>query len=498
MPVCPVCLEALPEGATACPTHLCPPDPLIGEVLAGAYCIERCIGQGGMGRVYAGEDTRLGRKVAIKVMMPVAEERERTFRRFQREARAIAALGHQHIVTVHDIGQVEDGQIYLVMEYLPGETLQDRIGRMGQLLSPDVASIVAQTAKALGVAHREGMVHRDLKPENIMLIVRDDRDDFVKILDFGLAKPYDPDAAKQSMVTQVGVAMGTPAYMSPEQARGLDVDHRSDIYALGMVTYHMLCGRPAFEGPPQAVSMAQVMEEPPPPKTLRPELSDQAQAVLLKCLAKRPGSRFGTADEFAAAFVNAVAADTGQVQAILGGPGASMPALEPVLPKGAPGGRGPLTGAVAELRAPPTTLSGAVGEVSTLQTRPHRRRLWPAFAVVGALVLGAGGAAGVLLSRRTPSESPPAASAGAAKKKDPSAREAAPPAKEVAAAPTPPADAGVAGADTGGAPGRAVAAPPAERPKRAKARPKRKRKRKKARKKSTERPKGSGLRVPQL
>ena len=388
MPMCPVCLEELPEGAEVCPTHECPPDPLLGTLLADAYRIERTIGQGGMGRVYAGEDVRLGRQVAIKVMMPASEEHERTFRRFQREARAIAALGHQHIVTVYDIGEVDHTKIYLVMEYLDGETLQDRIARHGKLPLMETASVVAQTARALSVAHNAGMVHRDLKPENVMLIRRDERDDFVKILDFGLAKPFDATAAQESLVTQVGLAMGTPAYMSPEQCCALDLDHRSDIYALGMLAYHMVCGRPAFEGPPQAVVVQQVNQPPTPPRSWRPELSEAAEAVMLKCLAKRADDRHQTADEYATAFVGAVATNSGQQQALLLGAG-SLPSISAVPP--APGaartpGVGPLTGAIEELeqaQAHPAARLGAP------PSRKPRYALWIAAALL-VVLLGAG------------------------------------------------------------------------------------------------------------
>ncbi len=317
MPACPICLEELPEGATACPEHGCPADPLIGAVLADAYRIGRPIGQGAMGRVYLGEDVRLGRQVAVKVMMPGPEEQERTFQRFQREARAIAALGHQHIVTVFDIGQIGDGQVYLVMEFMDGETLDERVRREGTLDPITTAGIVAQVARAIGVAHKAGMVHRDLKPENVMLIRRDERDDFVKVLDFGLAKPVDASAARESMVTQLGVALGTPAFMSPEQGRGEDLDHRSDIYALGMLAYHMLCGRPAFEGPPPMVMIAQVMEQPPSPRTFRPDLSEATEAVVLRCLKKKRERRYQTADEAAIASAESVAGNTAQMQALM-------------------------------------------------------------------------------------------------------------------------------------------------------------------------------------
>ncbi len=154
-----------------------PGEPCLGRILSQTYAVERVIGQGGMGRVYAGRDVRLGRRIAIKVLLPGVEERARAIRRFAREAKAAAALGHQRIIVLSDVGELDDGSVFLVMEYLDGETLQARIRRLGQLPFEQAASVIGQTAKALKAAHDAGLVHRDLKPENIMLLRRDDRDD---------------------------------------------------------------------------------------------------------------------------------------------------------------------------------------------------------------------------------------------------------------------------------------------------------------------------------
>ena len=375
-----------------------PADAYLGRILSQTYAVERVLGQGGMGRVYAGTDVRLGRKVAIKVLLPGVEDRDRAMRRFVREAKAAAALGHQHIVVLFDVGELGDGSVFLIMEHLEGETLRDRLRRVGPLPFPEAASIIGQAAKALTAAHAASLVHRDLKPDNIMLLRRDDRDDFVKVLDFGLAKPVSEDADEAVSLTQANIALGTPAYMSPEQARARPVDYRSDIYSLGMVAYAAVCGHAAFQGPAHAIVVAQASDPPPPPSMHRPDLPPGGEAAILRVLAKDPAARFDTAEAFARAFAAGVLRSSAEVERALLTPGKPPPAVGD-----SPPGAGPLTRAVAGLGTSPTTLRSAAAEVAPASAPsgpPARRRsLRPGVvAMVAALVLAVGAGAAFLSS----------------------------------------------------------------------------------------------------
>ncbi len=261
-----------------------------GKML-GRFEIAEPIGAGGMGRVYRARDERLRRDVAIKVLAPDFARDADRMRRFEREARAAGGLNHPNILAIFDIG-VEDGALYVVSELLEGETLRRRLGRP---LAPRKAiEIARQVAAGLAVAHAKGIVHRDLKPENIFLA----SNGAVKILDFGLAKlaeaaPRGDETA--TLNTASGAIMGTPAYMSPEQLRGEPVDHRSDIFAFGVVLFEMLAGRRPFEGNTFDAMIATVREDAPDLDTIQPGLPHGVGAVVRHCLEKRPEDRFDSA-----------------------------------------------------------------------------------------------------------------------------------------------------------------------------------------------------------
>jgi eukaryotic-like serine/threonine-protein kinase len=267
----------------------------------GHYQTLSLIGAGGMGEVYLAEDTRLGRKVALK-LLPAAftQDRERV-RRFKQEARAASSLNHPNILTIHEIGEAsaaEGGAHYIVSEFVEGATLRS-MARSGRLDIGKAKVIAEQVAGALSVAHGAGIVHRDIKPENVM--VRPDG--LVKVLDFGLAKltetPEPPDSeASTNMSTAPGMVMGTVSYMSPEQARGQKVDHRADIFSLGVVLYEMLAGRRPFEGATMSdVIAALLTAEPPPLRQYRAEATAELEQVLGKCLAKAREARYQSAAE---------------------------------------------------------------------------------------------------------------------------------------------------------------------------------------------------------
>src|SRR5215475_7035690 len=267
----------------------------------GRYEIRAKIGEGGMGEVYAGRDTQLGRDVAVKVLPTIVSSDSDRLRRFEQEASAASELNHPNILVVHDIG-AHDGTTYVVSELLEGETLRKRIAGtpLAQRRAIDYA---LQIANGLAAAHEKGIIHRDLKPDNIF-ITNDGR---VKILDFGLAKltqldgnQVQTDVPTRRVDTDPGVVMGTVGYMSPEQLKGRTVDQRSDIFSFGAILYEMLSGRRAFHGESTAETMSAVLKEDPP------ELSDTNQKVspalerlINHCLEKNPESRFHSASDLA-------------------------------------------------------------------------------------------------------------------------------------------------------------------------------------------------------
>jgi TolB-like protein/Tfp pilus assembly protein PilF len=266
----------------------------------GPYKVIRQVGWGGMGEIYLAEDTRLGRKVALKLLPAEFTRDAERVRRLEQEARAASALNHPNIVTIHEVGQV-DSTHYIVTEFVEGDTLRQQmtVSNLGISAALDVA---AQVASALSAAHAAGIVHRDIKPENLMMRP----DSLVKVLDFGLAKLTEPGRATvdtnapaiKKSLTEPGQVMGTPHYMSPEQARGVGVDARSDIFSLGVVLYEMIAGRVPFEGAtPTDVIISILQQEPAPLARYAPEVPRELEQVVAKALCKNPEDRYQTARE---------------------------------------------------------------------------------------------------------------------------------------------------------------------------------------------------------
>ena len=267
---------------------------MIGQVIS-KYRIVGEIGRGAMGVVYLAEHTVLGRQVAIKTA-------NSNHGRFLREARAASTLSHPHIATIHDYGQTDDGQPYIVMEYVQGKTLADLI-REGNLTIPKCLRIIREVAEALGEAHRHGIIHRDIKPSNIAV---DDRG-IVKVLDFGLAKQIGLEPVEQSTdpnsldtKTREGLLVGTPMYFSPEQALGVALDPRSDLFSLGVVLYECLTGKPAFSGAtPMEICAKVIRDHPIPPSQINPAVSGDLERVILRALEKSVDKRYQSASELA-------------------------------------------------------------------------------------------------------------------------------------------------------------------------------------------------------
>ncbi|MBI5480202.1 MAG: serine/threonine protein kinase [Deltaproteobacteria bacterium] len=306
MPVCPQCQESYDEDLEFCgrcgsamgrpASASSANDSWIGQVIDGRYRVLARIGQGGMGAVYRVEHLRMGKIAAMKVLLQeLASDRE-LIKRFRREAEAVSRLTHPNSVQTFDFGQVGDA-LFLVMEYLRGENLSAILKRDGPLLFQRVAPIVIQVCSALAEAHELGIVHRDLKPENIMVSRTKDGADYVKVLDFGLAKMRESEALND--ITQRGCLIGTPYYMSPEQVRSEDPDARSDVYSLGAVMYRMLAGVEPFSGvSPMAVLTKHLTDEPVPPRQRRPDLDIDpgAEAIVLRAMAKRREDRYQSID----------------------------------------------------------------------------------------------------------------------------------------------------------------------------------------------------------
>jgi eukaryotic-like serine/threonine-protein kinase len=366
-----------------------PSDPIVGRTIAGKYAILRKLGEGAMGVVYLARQVALDKTVAIKILHRELAVDETFVERFRREARAASRLDHPNSIRVFDFGQEPDGLLYLAMEYVEGHDLFTVLSERGPLPPATIVELLSQVLAALAVAHDLGVLHRDLKPENIM-IVRGQGDDLqpvdvVKVCDFGIAKivdasaPPSDDTARRN--TTRGLIVGTPEYMSPEQARGETLDGRSDLYAVGVVLYELLTGRVPFVGDtPLAIVLKHVAEEPSPPSARLASVDGALEAICMKTLRKKPSERFQSAREMRAA-----------LRSVVGAP--STPARSSALLA--------LADTLAERAPDPSkeTLEGLTPVGSTHP--PGRSRSWLVTAVVGcaaAMVIVAS------LRARTPAE----------------------------------------------------------------------------------------------
>jgi serine/threonine protein kinase len=292
---CPACGASIVHGPTE--------DAYTGRIIAGKYRVEALIGEGGMGKVFRATQLSLDKTIVLKVLRQSLLSDARTVARFQREAKAASRLNHPNSISVLDFGQSDDGSLYIAMEHVSGVDLHQLLSTEGPLPERRIVRIVSQVLSALADAHAAGVIHRDLKPENIMVEQRRGEPDFVKVLDFGIAKIQESDGSESQALTRAGFVCGTPEYMSPEQARGGALDARSDLYAVGVICYQCATNMLPFEAD-SAVALAtmHLTTPPTPPRARRPDapIGDALEALILRAMSKDPNDRPQSAEEFRA------------------------------------------------------------------------------------------------------------------------------------------------------------------------------------------------------
>ena len=334
MKVCSVCGKEYSNTSSLCPVDgevlRNTDDPLIGVTLAGKYLVEELIKRGGMGAVYRGKHVLMDKRVAIKVLRPSLAMDDDVVARFSREAKAASRISHPHAVSVTDFGEAENGVVFLVMEYLDGQTLKEIIKTEGAMSLERTAEIVRQVSGALDAAHEQGVIHRDLKSDNIMLS-QTNGGDWAKVLDFGIAKIQQPNGVRDIDITAANLVIGTPQYMSPEQcSHSGPIDARSDVYSLGIIIYEMLAGKVPFTGEsPTVIMMKQVQDDPPSLSEARPDLPAAVVGIVSQALAKQPDNRFQSAGELSKALAEASELEAGSAVAAAPVTVANSPVVKP-------------------------------------------------------------------------------------------------------------------------------------------------------------------------
>jgi len=346
-----------------------------GQVLAGKYRVERVLGVGGMGIVVSALHLQLDERVALKFLLPEALGNAEAVARFAREARAAVKIKSMHVARVSDVGTLENGAPYMVMEFLHGQDLAALIRDRGPIPYADAVDFVLQACEALAEAHALGIVHRDLKPANLFMITGADGAPCIKVLDFGISKITKADSSGDYGMTSTQAVMGSPLYMSPEQmTSSRDVDGRSDIWAVGTILFELLTARPPFLGDtmPQLCGMI-LQEAPPMPRELRPELPEGLQAVLLRCLEKKRDARYANIGELAAAlapFGTRLAARSAErVSKVLSAAGISSRELD--------------------LTVPASVVAATGSAWGTTQSKTSHRALWFTLAGLGVTLAAA-------------------------------------------------------------------------------------------------------------
>ncbi|OFW31290.1 MAG: hypothetical protein A3G76_04725 [Acidobacteria bacterium RIFCSPLOWO2_12_FULL_65_11] len=463
MATCPTCgasytstTRICTQDGTVLPVEAATQDPQAGRVLDGKYRLESFLSHGGMGSVYRATHIMLDKTVAVKLIKPDLVTSPDIVARFQREARAASNLSHPNIVSVYDLGQADDGTLYIAMELIDGPSLKDVIRKRGPMGAARIVRILSEVASALALAHKHNIIHRDLKPQNIMLATDTEHREVAKLLDFGIAKTFD-DSATQ--LTRTGFALGTPQYMAPEQAAGTDVDGRTDLYSLGAILYEMLTGEVPFTDPSTPALLIKLMTEvPEPPSRRKPDvaLSPALEAMALRCLEKDPAKRFESAEALGEALGRV---DTGMDRAsVARGSTLTVPMATPTAPRATSG----VSSTAPTIPTAGRTVLPASVESPGART-PRGGAIWLAVATaavllligVGALRLGRGPSPAGTATSDTGAAAPPPASTEPATPAPPTTGNA-------QATESGPTGSGADIATSGGAPATPAEGPPAE------------------------------------
>ncbi|EDM79037.1 serine/threonine protein kinase [Plesiocystis pacifica SIR-1] len=373
--------DPVPEVVATAPSAALSED-LVGQTLLGRYEIIKRLGEGGMGTVYLGEHKTIKKRFAVKVLSQEFAHKEDLRERFLQEARAASMIPQENVVEITDFGDTPNGSVFFIMEFLDGEDLSDTVKDQGQIPWARVKPIMLQICRALAAAHDAGIIHRDMKPENCYRIKRGKNEDFIKVLDFGIAKVTSDEGSEGKGLTRTGMIFGTPEYMSPEQAQGAKPDHRVDVYACGVIMYELLTGRVPFTADTfMGILTKHMFEVPEAPSSLVPEanIPEEVEAIILKAMQKDRELRFADMTEMAAA-IEAVGSGAGAVAVVaenIARPSTGEMAFT--------GGRQTMAG-----------VAGTVPPVAGAYEEPQSSNKGLYIGVIGGLVLAAAGIGGFL------------------------------------------------------------------------------------------------------